>query len=71
MKALLVAVAVASVVAAWSTDTDAQIRRPLVGAGQAHTKYSEADAITAADVGELEVAWSWMPNEAPLEEFET
>ena len=44
---------------------------PFVGADQAHTKYSVAAEITAANVGELEIVWNWEPNEAPLEAYAT
>ncbi len=44
---------------------------PFVGSDPAHTKYSSADEITAANVAELEIAWEWEPNEAPLEEYGT
>ena len=44
---------------------------PFVGSDQAHTKYSAAEEITAANVGELEIAWKWRPNETPLEEYGT
>ena len=44
---------------------------PAVGAEQSHTKYSPADEITAANVGELKIAWQWEPNEAPLEGYGT
>ncbi len=44
---------------------------PHVGAEQTHTKYSAADAITPANVGELEIAWQWEPNETPFEEYGT
>ena len=47
------------------------IEWPYVGAQQAHSKYSAADDITAANVGELEIAWQWEPNERPLEEYGT
>ena len=49
----------------------AMIEWPFVGSVQEHTKYSAADEITAADVGELEIAWQWEPNEKPLEEYGT
>ena len=42
-----------------------------VGSEQAHTKYSAAEEITAANVGELEIVWQWEPNEMPLEEYGT
>jgi quinoprotein glucose dehydrogenase len=44
---------------------------PFVGSDQAHTKYSAAEQITAANVGELEIVWQWEPNEAPVEEYGT
>ena len=44
---------------------------PYVGADQAHTKYSTAEEITAANVGELEIAWTWQPGETPLQEYGT
>ncbi|MYI75470.1 MAG: hypothetical protein F4057_09190, partial [Acidobacteria bacterium] len=37
-----------------------------VGGDQAHTKYSRADEITAANVDRLEIAWQWDPREMPL-----
>ena len=40
-----------------------------VGADQAHTKYSIADEITAANVDQLEIAWQWEPNEMPMPEI--
>ena len=42
-----------------------------VGSGPAHTKYSHAAEITAANVGELEIVWQWEPKEKPLEEYGT
>ena len=47
------------------------IEWPYVGSDQAHTKYSTADEITAANVGELEIVWQWEPGEMPLEKFGT
>lgn len=32
---------------------------------------SVAEEITAADVGELEVVWTWEPNQAVLDEYGT
>ncbi len=49
----------------------AMIEWPYVGAGQAHTKYSPVEDVTAANVGELEIVWQWEPNERPLEEYGT
>ena len=42
-----------------------------VGADQQHTKYSEADDVTAANVGELKIVWRWAPGERPLAEYGT
>ncbi len=47
------------------------IEWPYVGSEQAHTKYSAADEITAANVGELQIVWRWEPNETPLTEYGT
>ena len=52
-------------------DPVTMIEWPYVGAEQAHTKYSAADEITAANVGELEIVWRWEPNEKPIEEYGT
>ena len=45
------------------------IEWPYVGGDQAHTKYSTADEITAANVDQLEIAWEWEPNEMPMPEL--
>lgn len=42
-----------------------------VGSEQAHTKYSHAEEITAANVGERNIVRRWEPNEKPLEEYGT
>jgi len=44
---------------------------PYVGSEQSHSKYSKADAITEANVNDLEIIWEWKPNEISLEEFGT
>ena len=69
--AALLATALASTVFARAREPAAMIEWPFVGSGQAHTKYSAADEITAANVGELEIVWRWEPNETPLEEYGT
>ena len=69
--ALLVTVALVLAAVACAQEPEATTGWPFVGSDQAHTKYSEAEEITAANVGELEIAWTWEPNEAPLEEFGT
>ena len=47
------------------------IEWPYVGGGQAQMKYSALRDITAANVGELEIAWQWEPKETPLEQYGT
>jgi quinoprotein glucose dehydrogenase len=47
------------------------IEWPYVGGTQAHTKFSSADQITAANVNQLEVVWEWDPAEQPLPEYNT
>ena len=56
-----------SVAPAGAQETRPMIEWPYVGAEQAHTKYSTAEGITTANVGELEIVWQWDPNEVPLE----
>ena len=42
---------------------------PYVGGTQAHTKYSPLADINRSNVDELEIVWSWDPNEQPLPEL--
>ena len=49
----------------------AMVEWPYVGAVQAQTKYSSLGDITLANVGDLEIAWQWKPNEKPLEKYGT
>ena len=42
-----------------------------VGSEPAHSKYSLAEEVTAANVDELEIVWKWEPNERPLGEYGT
>jgi quinoprotein glucose dehydrogenase len=44
---------------------------PYVGADQANTRSSASDAVTPANVGQLQVAWTWRPEERAREEFGT
>ena len=44
---------------------------PYVGADQAASKYSQLADIDASNVDQLEVAWTWEPNELPNQEFRT
>ena len=71
MKRLLAAGAIVSTSAVCAQEPDAVVGWPFVGSDQAHTKYSTADEITAANVGELEIAWQWEPGEVPLDEYGT
>ena len=42
-----------------------------VGADQGASKYSSAGDIDRSNVSELEIAWTWEPNELPNREFNT
>ena len=68
-------VAVFMVSAATATVAMAQagggVEWPYVGADQANTRSSPADAVTPANVDALEVAWTWRPEERAREEFGT
>ena len=44
---------------------------PYVGADQANTRSSPADGVTPANVDQLQVAWTWRPEERAREEFGT
>ena len=72
MKRILATAAILSVAAfAGAQEPGGMIEWPYVGSDQAHTKYSTADEITAANVGELKIVWQWEPNEMPLEKYGT
>ncbi len=71
MKQLVAMVALITMAVACTQAPVATAGWPFVGSDQAHTKYSVAAEITAANVGELEIVWQWEPNEAPLEEYGT
>ena len=73
MKSLLVTsvLVLALVAVSCAREPDIATGWAFVGSDQAHTKYSEADEITPANVGELEIVWKWEPNETPLEEYGT
>ena len=68
--ALAVAVLASTLVASAREPGD-MIEWPIVGSGQAQTKYSMAGEITVANIGEVEIVWQWRPNEKPLEEYGT
>ncbi len=44
---------------------------PFVGAEQSASKYSPIADIDASNVEQLEIAWTWEPNELPNQEFRT
>ena len=52
-------------------EPDGLIEWPYVDSGPLYTKYSEAEEITAANVGEFEIVWQWEPKEIPFEEYGT
>ena len=53
MKRFALTAVLVSAALAGARETGAMIEWPYVRAGQAHTKYSEAGDITAANVGDL------------------
>ena len=67
----LVAAALVTALFASAREPAAMIEWPYVGVGQAQTKYTAADELTAANVGDLEIVWQWEPNETPLEGYPT
>ena len=71
MKRFVATALLVSATLAGAREPGAVIEWPYVGSEQAQTKYSTADEITAANVGELEIVWTWEPNEKPLEEYGT
>jgi quinoprotein glucose dehydrogenase len=44
---------------------------PYVGADQANTRSSPAESVTPGNVDQLQVAWTWRPEERPRPEFGT
>ena len=44
---------------------------PYVGGDRNSSRYSPLENLTAENVGELQVAWRWRPEEAPMPEFGT
>ena len=71
MKPFVALAALLSATLAVAQEPGAMIEWPHVGAEQTHTRYSTAGDITAANVGKLEIAWQWEPNEVPLEQYGT
>ena len=62
-------VALLSATLAGAQEPGTMIEWPHVGADQTHAKYSAAEGITAANVGDLEIVWQWEPNETPFEAY--
>ena len=71
VAAALLATALVSTHFAGAQEPVAMIEWPYVGSEQAHTKYSRAEEINAANVGELEIVWQWDPAEISLDEYGT
>ncbi len=44
---------------------------PYVGGDQANTRFSAAETLTPENVSQLQVAWTWRPEEQPRQEFGT
>ncbi|MDA1093125.1 MAG: pyrroloquinoline quinone-dependent dehydrogenase [Acidobacteria bacterium] len=67
--------AVSIVGAATGTEVMAQgggrVEWPYVGSDQANTRSSPANAVTPDNVEQLEIAWTWRPEERAREEFGT
>ena len=71
MKRCVAIAALLSTALVGAQERGGMIEWPYVGSEQAHTKYSTADEITAANVAEMEIVWQWEPNEMPLQEYGT
>ena len=71
MKRFLAAAFLAYPALAGAQERSAMIEWPYAGSDQAQSKYSVADAITAANVEQLQIVWQWEPNEMALEEYGT
>ena len=69
MKRLCALAVVASTaLPAAQDDAGRMVEWPYVGAEQSHTKYSALADVDRTNVGDLEIAWQWDPNEMPLPE---
>ena len=69
VAALAAVIAVAAPAGALAQDR--MIEWPYVGGDQHHTKYSPAEQVTPENVDQLEVVWTWEPQEMPLPEYGT
>ena len=70
-RVLALALAIAVAALAGTGAQEGTIEWPYVGGDQHHTKFSQAAQITPANVDQLEVAWTWEPQEMPLPEYGT
>lgn len=68
MRAIVTTALLFGAIAAAGDPGEAMLDWPYVGGDQSHAKYSVADDVTAANVGELEIVWRWAPDERPLPE---
>ena len=76
MKVRAIALFICSVVGMAATAGAQQrtgdvVEWPYVGAEQSASKYSPVADIDASNVEQLEIAWTWEPNELPNQEFRT
>ena len=71
VRAVVTAALLFGAIAGAGDPPDANLDWPYVGGDQSHTKYSVADDVTAANVGELKIVWRWAPNERALAEYGT
>ena len=69
VAALAAVIAVAAPAGALAQDH--MIEWPYVGGDQHHTKFSPATQVTPGNVDQLEVVWTWEPEEMPLPEYGT
>ena len=75
IPAAALAVATAAAIGIAAVTLQAQdagmVEWPYVGADQAASKYSPLADINRSNVNQLEIAWTWEPNELPNQEFRT
>ena len=69
IAALAVVIAIAAL--AGVRTQDGMIEWPYVGGDQHHTKFSPATQVTPGNVDQLEIVWTWEPQEMPLPEYGT
>ena len=69
--AVLATALMAGAPAAAQEPAGGMVEWPYVGADQAASKYSPLADVDASNVEQLEVAWTWEPNELPNQEFRT